>query len=294
MFPKTLGYGRDKSGTAFRLDTMAHGITIDTALRDTRYRQVVLDFLPVVAYDTARMHMAQGGFIKTKDSHAENYVRRILERKYLFQHSNCSAFLSQTIRESIVNASSAIGVIETALFVWNLDSHPEQFTVVIEEREGRNAITQYTRFDFEPERKHPVPFTNELANLFRYGDYDDGHSFQRDYFGVEAYIEGALSSLSWRKKPKEFRNDPLGNNYMLAYLNSVIFRGLCFYDAWFQENKREHMLPRVPEILANINAAVQEIFIKHTPYFIKYRKQYTALRRVLPDMRKCAEDALAK
>ncbi len=285
VLPKTLGFVDTEDGRAARYDVRLHGITLDNALRSRRYHAVAVDYLPEIAAATAELHYA----VSTKYPKQEEFnVRDALRQRFDDVRSCYSQDkVASNIRDFLANLT-IFDELQIVKQVLNLDSHPKQYLIVLERKNGTYHITRVGRVDFELERMSFVPFTFEVANIYRYGDYCRG-SFDEDFRGLDRYIR-RHDELQVRRE-SQITTSSEYISLEIAYLHSVIMRSLCFYNAWFKPGRRLFMLGRVPEILANIEHAITAIKEKDSSTFEHHQDQYLELLGVLPDLKRAASRA---
>ncbi|MBI3031937.1 hypothetical protein HYY69_00540 [Candidatus Woesearchaeota archaeon] len=280
--PHTIGYVYINNERFARYDERIRGITLDEALRSRKYKSIALSFLPEVATLTGKLHYILGEefIVLGKFDPSKELKKRFEDSnrycKYGFlEPRDCDFLTSLTIFRVFKNIPEVV----------NLDSHPKQYIVVIDKRKG---VSEIGRVDFELERMSSVPLINEVANLYRFGDYC-GKTFEHDFNGLEAYVK-AYKDLG--STPEELiGSKSLAESLKMAYLHSVIFRSLCFYSAWFDTKKRLFMASRIPEILSNIKYAMEEIKALDPNEFKRQQDQYIGLLGLLPALEKTAERA---
>lgn len=283
-FPETIGFFRNVNGSVHRIDTEVKGVSLDALLRDENTKFIGLGVLPYLVKVLAYMHDRIASIFEQW----KRIVVPTLIKKFQADTSRCKMFLTDDTRSDIVKMGRALRIIESTAFIDDLDSHPQQFLVDYEQRNGVINIKTIGRVDFE--FRGAVPFPVELANLYRYGSYG-GVCFDFDFEALEHYV----TFFNEQTVPRGYTPiDVHPHAAQLLYLNSVIFRMLCFYEAWFKRERRQHMLPRVPEILVNADLALGEIESRFPRYFNAHRDAYTSLRRTLPRLEQYARDALGR
>lgn len=280
--PETIGFFRNVDGGVHRIDTKIEGVSLDDLLRNENTEFIGLGVLPYIVQVLACMH----DHLYYSPQQWRKIVKPTLVKKFHADISRCKIFLPEQVRNDILNIAKALTVIESTGFVHDLDSHPQQFLVDYEQRNAIVDVKSIGRVDFEV--RGTVPFPVEIANLYRYGKYS-GMSFDLDFEALERYVGIFNEQTVARGHIPITANTPVKQ---LLYLNSVIFRMLCFYEAWFKPERRQHMLPRVPEIVFNADLAIGEIESRHTRYFNVHRDAYTSLRRTLPNLKRYAQEAL--
>jgi thiamine kinase-like enzyme len=162
-------------------------------------------------------------------------------------------------KEIIKNYRPVYDSIAAQNFVYNKDSHPENWLI---DDNGNITI-------LDCEKSWLVPQQFDLANLLDYGDYlsyDKKKQIILDFY-LPAYRKEMNLPIDEKK-------------FIAGYLNSVVHRSLALSSAWSSKD-RQSLWPKRKALIDNAIDSIYNIAKEDPHYYGKYAVNYTKLAAAL-------------
>lgn len=244
---------KSKKITEFKLSEEQKGACLNS----------IMDFLAYIHVMTP-VNISQKGNVDISC-----YIKNHLNNKFLD--------LKEDLRLKIYeNLTPILDCLVKSPYSINKDAHPDNFLVYKPEESDKEYNFIITAIDWEDKGFQPVFL--DLVNLLEYRDEfsaDKKENYLKEYIRHYNYYD-------CQKKRKPLMEDQFeyDSNFKLSYLNSIIYRSLCFSSAWSNPG-REQDSKRRTSMLNKAIKAIDDIKEEHIDYYNQYKKEYDSLKEAL-------------